>query len=128
MNFLRFLFLRHRFAALLLAVALAAMVWMGAGFVREAIYFADPAHQRQDLEPWMSPRYVGKSWDLPPEVIIAIMEIEPGQGRRTLADVSADLGITIEELQKRVEYARGEIDLRRFLHLPPGPPEGLDHD
>ncbi len=128
MNFLRFLFLRHRFAALLLAVLLGAMVWMGAGFVREAIYFADPAHQRQDLEPWMSPRYVGKSWDLPPEVIIAIMELEPDQGRQTIADVAAGLGITIEELQKRVEYARGEIDLRRFLNLPPGPPEGLEHD
>lgn len=126
MDFLRFIFLRHHFAALLLAVALAAMVWMGTGFVREALYFADPAHQRQDLEPWMSPRYVGKSWDLPPEVIIAIMELEPGRGRRTLADVSADLGITLDELRSRVEYARGEIDLRRFLHLPPGPPERDD--
>jgi hypothetical protein len=128
MDFLRFIFLRHRIAALLLAVAMAAIVWMGAGFVREALYFADPAHQRQDLEPWMSPRYVGKSWDLPPEVIMGIMDLEPGEGRQTLADVSAELGISLDELQRRVAYARGEIDLRRFLNLPPGPPEGLDDD
>ena len=108
LNFLRFLFRKHPFPTVLLGAALAALAWFGFSLVREAMYFSDPAHREQDLAEWMSPRYVGKSWDLPPEVIIRIMELEPDHKQRTLEDVTQHLGITLDELQARVEAAKAE--------------------
>jgi hypothetical protein len=111
-GFLQFLFRRHRAATALLAVACAILIWFAAGFIRDAVYFSDPAHQRQDLAGWMTPRFVGKSWDLPPEVIIAIMELEPDHRRPTLREVTDHLGITLDDLQARVEQARADMDAR----------------
>ena len=113
MGFLRFLWRRHRIAALLLAAALIAASFFGARLVREAVYFANPAHQRQALEPWMSPRYVARSWDLPPEVIIELMQLRPDAGRSTVAQVAADLGLTLSELEARVAAARARLDAER---------------
>ena len=126
MNFLRFLFRKHPLPTALLGVALAALAWFGFGLVREAMYFSDPAHREQDLALWMSPRYVGKSWDLPPEVIIRIMELEPDHKQRTLEDVTQHLGITLDELQARVEAAKAE---QRARHGgPDGGPDGRPGD
>jgi len=113
MRFFRFLISRHPVISVLLAVSVAGLVWFGVGVVREAIYFAQPEHQQQDLEPWMSPRFVGKSWDLPPPTIVRIMELEPDQAQPTLRQVTAHLGISLGELQDRVETAKAE-QLRRM--------------
>jgi hypothetical protein len=85
------------------------------GFVREALYFSDPAHQQQDLALWMSPRYVGKSWDLPPDVIVRTMELAPDNAQPTLREVTADLGISLDELQTRIEAAKAEEETRRAV-------------
>ena len=113
---LRFLFKRHPVPTTLLAVALAGLVWFATSFVREALYFSDPAHQQQDLALWMSPRYVGKSWDLPPEVIIQTMELKADNAQPTLREVTADLGISLEALQLRIEAAKAELDALRTQH------------
>lgn len=113
---LRFLLKRHPMPTALLAVALAGLVWFATSFVREALYFSDPAHQQQDLALWMSPRYVGKSWDLPPEVIVQTMELDADNAQPTLKEVTADLGISLEELQARIEAAKAELEARRSQH------------
>lgn len=113
---LRFLVKRHPMPTALLVVALAFLVWFATAFVREALYFSDPAHQQQDLALWMSPRYVGKSWDLPPEVIVQTMELDADNAQPTLKEVTADLGISLEELQVRIEAAKAELDALRTQH------------
>lgn len=110
---LRFLLKRHPVPTALLAVALAGLLWFATSFLREALYFSDPAHQQQDLALWMSPRYVGKSWDLPPEVIVQTMELDADNAQPTLKDVTAHLGISLEELQMRIEAAKAELDALR---------------
>lgn len=122
MTFLRFLFRKHPIAAGLLALCLAGLAWFTFSTVREAMYFSDPAHHEQTLEPWMSPRYVGKSWDLPPETIVRIMELEPNFKQPTLRHVTEHLGITMDQLQDRVEAAKAELEAMR--HRPHGPPDG----
>jgi hypothetical protein len=113
---LRFLIRQHPLPTALLVAALAGLLWFATSFVREVLYFSDPAHQQQDLALWMSPRYVGKSWDLPPEVIVRTMELQPDHAQPTLRDVINHLGITLEELQSRVEAAKAEDDARRAAH------------
>lgn len=113
MNFLRFLFRRHPWPTVVLAVGLVALLWFGGRFVSEVLYFADPAHREQQLAGWMSPRYVAKSWELPPDVVANIMQLAPGHRHTTLDQVAASQNVTIEELQKRVEAAKAALEAER---------------
>ena len=103
MSFLKFLWAKHPFASVAFALALGGLVVFGSGFVRDTLYFNDPAHRNQDLEPWMTPRYVVRVYDLPPEDVSRVLGLSPGtaprltleriaetQGR-PLAQVLADL-------------------------------------
>lgn len=108
MEFLRFLFRRHPWASGMMALALAALVWFGGHFVKDAVYFSNPAHSEQPLALWMTPRYVAKSWKLPPEVVARVMEIKPDHRRLTLAAVVDRLGISLAELEARVRAAKAE--------------------
>lgn len=67
----------------------------------------------------MSPRYVGHSWGLSRRELWRVMEIDADAGRdtapRTVADVLVRTGLTLEELQVRVEASKereGEQGLR----------------
>lgn len=113
MNFLRFLFRRHPWPTTILAAGLVALIWFGGGFVSEVLYFSDPAHREQPLAGWMSPRYVAKSWELPPDVVADVMQLTPGHRHTTLDHVVERLNITIEELQKRVEAAKAKLEAER---------------
>ncbi len=107
---LSFLLKRHPVATGLLAVAVIMFLAFSWQFLAEAIYFNDPAHRERPLELWMSPRYVGQSWDLPKPVIFGVMQMDPNatprNGPRTLADVIDRTGLTLDELQVRVEVAK----------------------
>lgn len=119
MKFLSFMMRKHPVASLLLGICLAGLAWFTFSIVRDALYWSDPAHQEQDLQPWMTPGYVGKSWDLPPPVIGEIMDVKKGQRQPTLRHVTRHLGISMEELQSRVEAAKAEQDrLKREHHDP----------
>lgn len=113
MNFLRFLFRRHLWPTVILAAGLVALVWFGGRFVSEVLYFSDPAHREQPLAGWMSPRYVARSWDLPPDVVADVMQLAPGHRHTTLDQVAARQNITIKELQRRVEAAKAELEAER---------------
>ena len=114
-GFLVHLLRRHPWTTAALGVALCALAffaWQLVDGTRRAARPPEPA-----LEAWMSPRFVARSWNLPRETIEELMEIEPDAGRetrpRTLADVLERTGLTLEELQRRVELADEEDRLRR---------------
>lgn len=115
MRFFRFLMTRHPLPTAVLVIGLAGLSWFGVRFVSELLYFSDPAHQEQSLAPWMSPYYVAKSWDLPREVIIREMQLEPDHKQPTLADVVEHIGITLPELEARIRKAKAEIEAERLL-------------
>ena len=93
-------------AALVLAVAVAAV--LGVRAVREAVYWADPAHRDQPLEGWMTPRYVARSWDLPPETVAEALGLDQdGTGRRnTLDDLARARGVPLSDLVQALDRAR----------------------
>lgn len=104
---LRHLWTHHRLLTLLFAAALASTAFFGVRTVRQAIYWADPAHQNQPLEPWMPPNYVGMSYGLPPDVLGPLLGLDPDapRVRITMAEIAAAQGITLTELQSRIEAA-----------------------
>ncbi|WP_089270631.1 hypothetical protein [Puniceibacterium sediminis] len=61
---------------------------------------------------WMTPRYVSRSWQVPPEVVAQALGLEmDGSGRRvTLAELAAqqgrDLDTLIAEVEAVIEAAR----------------------
>lgn len=70
------------------------------------IYWADPAHRNQQIEGWMTPGYVARSWDVPPEVLRAALpplpDARPGS-HPTLARIAAAEGIALPELIARLQ-------------------------
>lgn len=95
-----------RRSGLILALAIAAVLTLGfAGRATYlAVYWSDPAHREQEIAGWMTPRYVAMSWDVPPEVIAAALELErDGTGRRITLEALADArGTTPEALAERL--------------------------
>jgi len=66
-------------------------------------YWFDPAHRDQQIQGWMTPRYVAQSWHLPPRVMFGALQTDKMPGRRqTLADIAAAQGISVEQLTARI--------------------------
>lgn len=86
-------------------LALAVMLFFALRTAMFWIYWADPAHRNQTIEPWMTPRYIAHSWDVPPPVVGDALGLEPGGPRITMADVAAREGIGFETLVARVMAA-----------------------
>lgn len=90
-----------------LLTSVIAVIFFSKGFIANLIYFADPRHQNQPLEYWMTPRYVVMSYDLPPPIVDEVMGLRPKiDKRKPLTKVLEDLDITLEELQSRVNQAQ----------------------
>lgn len=91
----------------LLLASIIAVIFFSKGFIANLIYFADPRHQNQPLEYWMTPRYVVMSYDLPPPIVDEVMGLRPKiDKRKPLTRVLEDLDITLEELQTRINEAQ----------------------
>ncbi len=71
-----------------------------------AIYWSDPAHRFQQIEPWMPARYVAYSWGLTPAEMAAALELEslPGRGM-TMGEISAETGVPLPVLASRIAAA-----------------------
>jgi hypothetical protein len=97
---------RHPVLGSLFLVAAAAT---GFFLVRAALFFlvwSDPIHHRQPVEAWMTPRYVARSWDIPREDMIGLLGLTPetvDRRRRTLEEIAADQGVSVDEIIARIE-------------------------
>lgn len=116
-NFIHFVWDKHRSLGLALVATLIALMLLLGDFARDAIYFNDPANKNRELELWMSPRYVDLSWRLTRPVTLEIMQIDPDaahkESPRTLREVLAHTGMTLDELQAKVEQAQRDLQGQR---------------
>lgn len=80
------------------------------------IYWSDPDHVDQPFAGWMTPLYVSKSWNVPPEVVANGLSLERGfgVGRTTLDRIAAeqerDLDALVRDLEIAIETFRDTID------------------
>lgn len=49
-----------------------------------AVYWSDPLHVDQPIAGWMTPRYVSKSWSVPPEIVANVLGLEKDGGARRI--------------------------------------------
>ena len=100
---LTYLWRHHRIALIGFGLALAVALVFAARLTLFTIYWADPAHRQQPVAGWMTPGYIARSWEVPPEVIRAAL---PETGRRpTLAQIAEAEGIPLPELIAGIEAA-----------------------
>ncbi|WP_341366309.1 hypothetical protein [Yoonia sp. BS5-3] len=95
----------NRLALLAFGIALCAFGFFGIKTASHVIYWADPAHQDQPLAAWMTPRYVGQSHQVPPEVVKeAFFLAADGPPRRiSIGTIAAEQDMTIAQLQERLD-------------------------
>lgn len=98
---------RQRIALIGFVIALGALGFFGFRTTAAWIYWNDPAHQDQPLAGWMSPRYVARSYDLPPEVIgpALFLEQDAPPRRISIEKIADENGLTLRELQARIDAA-----------------------
>lgn len=67
----------------------------------------DETRNEQGLEPWMTPRYVAHSRQVPPAVIGAALGIDPEQPprRTTLREIAAARGLPLDEVITELDAA-----------------------
>ncbi len=100
----RTLWRRHRFLFAAFIVAIAVTVFFAARLLFFTVYWSDPAHRGQPLEGWMTPRFVAHSYDLSPEIVRDVLELDAVDGeRRTLAEITETSGLTLGEIQRRID-------------------------
>ena len=94
-------------ATVVLGLALGASLVFGVRTLAHAVYWNDPAHRDQQIQPWMTPRFVAHSWHVPPEVLLEAMELErpPRSGPTSLRDLAQDLDMPVEVLILQLETA-----------------------
>ena len=102
-------------ATVILSVAIAVSVFFAVRLVAFWLYWADPAHQDQAIEGWMTPGYVAHSWDVPRRVTFGALDLSPQPGKpMTLKEIAQARGVSVEELtaELRAEIAahRSEAD------------------
>lgn len=88
------------------ALALLSTLFFGVNAAREAIYWADPRHVEQPIAGWMSPGYVGMSWDVPRNVMRDALALGPDEpGRFPLQELADRRGVPLSEIIAQIETA-----------------------
>ncbi|WP_425073236.1 hypothetical protein [Sagittula sp. S175] len=91
-------------AGLLLALVVAG--FFGVRLVLGAVFWADPRHQDMPIAPWMTPRFVAMSWDVPKEVVIEALGMkQDGHGPEPLKKMAEERGVPVEALVAELEAA-----------------------
>jgi len=102
------LWVHHKFLFLSFALAFAVTVFFALRAVVFFVYWSDPNHRYQPLEPWMTLGYVAHSYDLSREQMLLLVELPKAPRLRpTLKWVAKSRGIPVEqlisELSKKLE-------------------------
>ena len=97
----------HKLAVLALLVVATLAGVFGVRSVSQMIYWSNPAKLDQPLQGWMTPRYVGQSYNVPPAVVQRAFDLErPAIPRRMSLDtIAEEQGVGLEELQSRLDAA-----------------------
>jgi hypothetical protein len=104
--FLRRIWQAAPVATVILGGALAVSLFFAVRLVAFWIYWADPAHRDQAIEPWMTPGYVAHSWGVPREIAFEALGLPPAPGGpRSMADLAAERGVSVAELARDLQAA-----------------------
>jgi hypothetical protein len=103
----------HPVIASVMALALVAALAFGGLAISRALSFRDLPTD-PPIAGWMTPAFVARSWQLPPEMMMQAIDGSPGEGRRlTLDAIAAERGLPLADLVTRIEEAIAEHRARQ---------------
>lgn len=109
--------------------------WLIAGFVLAAaltlffavraamfaVFWLDPHRDRHPVEPWMTPRYIVRTYDIPREVLAEALQLDEGDNpKMPLETLAKEHAIPVETLVSAVQLL---VDERP--DQPEGPPPDM---
>ncbi|MBS8227462.1 hypothetical protein [Vannielia litorea] len=99
---------RHPVLTACFALAVAATLFFGYRTVARTLYWMDPAHQAQALEPWMTPRYIAHSWLVDGRELSEHLGVPPDPKERpTLETIAEKRGVPLAQV---IEEAQAYLD------------------
>lgn len=105
---LGYLWRHHRAGLVGLGIAVVIAAAFAVRLVIFTLHWSDPSNREQAPAGWMTPGYVAQSWDVPPDVIRAVLAAptvtRPG-AHLTLAQIAEAEGVPLPVLIARVEAA-----------------------
>lgn len=103
-------FVRHAWsvapvATAVLALALVACLFFG---VRAALFWHDRpslAERDQPVAAWMTPRYISRSWRIPPGLVVEALDAPrpPPDGPMSLRELAEYRGVSVEQVIAEAE-------------------------
>lgn len=115
-SFVKRIYAAAPIATALLALALAASVFFAVRTTADWVYWSDPAHRDQQIQPWMTPGYIAHSWEVPRPVMIDLMlraldlpEGRPGRPmsiRRIAEETGTDVDTLIHTIETAIKAHR----------------------
>ncbi len=100
---LGYLWAHNRPALIAFVVVAIVTVGFGVRLVLFGMYWSDPAHQDQTPQGWMTPRYIARSWDVPPEVVTDALDLQmPPARRMTLEEIATDRSMPMPVLADQI--------------------------
>ncbi len=71
--------------------------------IRDFVYFNDPANVDVDLQPWMTPRFIVLTYDLPRPFVFETLGLDPdADGGKRLGHLARERDLTMEELTEMI--------------------------
>ncbi|MFT6223896.1 MAG: hypothetical protein ACJA1F_001742 [Paracoccaceae bacterium] len=97
----------QRTAFVVFLAAFALMLFFAGRAVFFTIYWMDPSHADLPIEVWMTPGYVARSYDVPPDVLRPVFGLDPDSPpmHQNLAKLARDMNVTLEQLQQDITQA-----------------------
>lgn len=96
--------LMRRLMMLGFGVALLLTLFFAVRVTVQAIYWRDPAHHDLPIQGWMPLGYVGRTWNVPREVMIGIAQVSPADtSRRSLEMIARDEGVPLDAFIARIQ-------------------------
>lgn len=104
MTFLKYIWEHQKLPLLIFLIAIGASLHFSVQFIARTAYFNDPKHKQQPIEAWMTPRYVGMSYRLPPSEMADVLQLTPAAGPRPrMGEIAAALGLSLAEVESLVK-------------------------
>lgn len=112
---------RHPVLTLTFALAVVLTLFFAGQFVARVIYWSNPDHRNQAVQPWMTVGYVARSWGLSgPEIDDLAGLPRPDGHPLTLQEIASQRGVPVAEVVKAVEDAIALLKAREAVERATG--------
>lgn len=107
----------HRAPLVAFAASVAVTLFFLGRLAISAAYWSDPAHRDVAPQPWMTARYVARSWGVAPEALRQLMDLDPNGQPQTFESLAMQRGVPVEVV---LDEVRAHVETLKAGAVAPG--------